>query len=161
MAPFQQPTDPSAWRNHQRFMRLALNEAQLAMQKGEIPVGAVVVHKNQVIGRGHNLVETLSDPTAHAEMQAITAACSTLNDKFLKECTLYVTLEPCPMCAGASVLARLKQICIGTLDSKTGACGTMMNVSSNQKLNHQVEIVHSILEEECSALLKLFFKGRR
>lgn len=131
------------------------------MQKGEIPVGAVVVHKNQVIGRGHNLVETLSDPTAHAEMQAITAACSTLNDKFLKECTLYVTLEPCPMCAGASVLARLKQICIGTLDSKTGACGTMMNVSSNQKLNHQVEIVHSILEEECSALLKLFFKGRR
>ncbi|AXJ00859.1 tRNA-adenosine deaminase [Cyclonatronum proteinivorum] len=142
-------------------MRLALNEAQLAMQKGEIPVGAVVVHKNQVIGRGHNLVETLSDPTAHAEMQAITAACSTLNDKFLKECTLYVTLEPCPMCAGASVLARLKQICIGTLDSKTGACGTMMNVSSNQKLNHQVEIVHSILEEECSALLKLFFKGRR
>ncbi|MCC5933436.1 MAG: tRNA adenosine(34) deaminase TadA [Candidatus Cyclonatronum sp.] len=142
-------------------MRLALEEALLARQKDEIPVGAVVVHQNKVVGRGHNLVETLKDPTAHAEMQAITAACSTLDDKFLQECTLYVTLEPCPMCAGAAVLARLERICIGTLDAKTGACGTLLNVAANQKLNHQVEIIHSILEEECRELLQRFFRNKR
>lgn len=142
-------------------MRAALAEARLAFHKGEIPVGAVVVHQNRIIGRGHNLVETLKDPTAHAEMQAITAACSSLNDKFLPECSLYVTLEPCPMCAGATVLARLKQICIGTLDSKTGSCGTLFNIASNKKLNHQAEIVHSILEDECRELLQNFFRHKR
>ena len=154
-------TEQPGWHTHQKFMRMALEQARLAFQKGEIPVGAVVVHSGSVIGKGHNLVETLRDPTAHAEMQAITAACSTLNDKFLQECTLYVTLEPCPMCAGASVLARLKQICIGALDAKTGACGTLLNVAANKNLNHQTEIIHSVLEEECSELLRLFFRNKR
>ncbi|MCH8567537.1 MAG: tRNA adenosine(34) deaminase TadA [Balneolales bacterium] len=146
---------------HRKFMQMALAEAQLALAKGEIPVGAIVVKEDQVIGRGHNLVEQLKDPTAHAEMIAISAACSTINDKFLSSCTIYVTMEPCPMCSGALVWSRLKQVVIGCLDPKTGSCGSLFNIASNKKLNHQLEIVHNVMEEECSQLVKLFFRMKR
>ncbi len=152
---------PDTWRQHQVFMRKALDEAKLAYEKDEVPVGAVVVHNGRIIGKGHNMVETLKDPTAHAEMIAISSACSTIDEKFLKDCILYVTLEPCPMCSGAVVWARLKSMYVGALDPKAGGSGSVFNISSNRNLNHQVEIVHSILEEECSELLRRFFNRRR
>lgn len=142
-------------------MRKALDEAKLAFEKDEVPVGAVIVHEGRIIGKGHNMVETLKDPTAHAEMIAISSACGTLNEKFLNECSLYVTLEPCPMCSGAVVWSRVKRMYIGALDPKAGGSGSVFNISSNRILNHQVEIVHSILEDECSELLKRFFNRRR
>ncbi|MCH8556477.1 MAG: tRNA adenosine(34) deaminase TadA [Balneolia bacterium] len=152
---------PDSWHQHQAFMRKALDEAKLAYEKEEVPVGAVVVHEGRIIGRGHNMVETLKDPTAHAEMIAISSACGTLDQKFLSECSLYVTLEPCPMCSGAVVWSRMKTMYIGALDPKAGGSGSVFNISSNRNLNYQVEIVHSILEEECSELLKRFFNRRR
>ncbi len=142
-------------------MKMAYDQALIAYQEDEVPVGAVVVENNLVIGKGHNQVEKLKDPTAHAEMIAISAACASRNDKFLEGCTLYVTLEPCPMCSGALVWSRLDRVVIGALDPKAGGSGSVFNISSNSKLNHQVEIIHSVLEEECSELLKRFFNRRR
>jgi len=142
-------------------MQIALEQARLAYLLDEVPVGAVVVHEGVIIGRGHNMVETLKDPTAHAEMIAISAACTTQSDKFLTECSLYVTLEPCVMCSGAVVWARLKRMYVGTLDPKAGGSGSVFNISSNKKMNHQVEIVHNILEEECSEILRKFFIRKR
>ncbi len=146
---------------HSRFMRQALMEAEKALLHDDVPVGAVIVHNNQIIGRGHNQVEQLKDPTAHAEVIAVTAACETINDKFLTDCTLYVTLEPCPMCAGALVWSRVSKMVIGSLDAKAGACGSVFNIASNDKLNHKIEILHSVLEDECSELLRRFFRARR
>lgn len=143
------------------YMGQALKEAEKAFAIGEIPVGAVVVHNGQIIGRGHNQVELLRDPTAHAEMIALTAACATLESKFLEECTLYVTLEPCPMCAGASVWTRIRRIVYGAADPKAGACGTLFNIGSNNKLNHRAEIIQGVREAECEEILKRFFRGKR
>ncbi len=140
------------------WMQYALKEAEEAYRKGEVPVGAVVVQENTIIGRGHNSVETLNDPTAHAEMLAITAAAETLQSWRLNEARLYVTLEPCNMCAGAAVLARLQQIVFGAWDPKAGACGTLSNVTQDSRLNHQVEIIPGVMESECSELLKRFFR---
>lgn len=139
----------------------ALSEALKALHADEIPVGAVVVHAGNIIGRGHNQVEMLKDPTAHAEMIAITSACATLGNKFLDECTLYVTLEPCPMCAGAAVWSRMKCIVYGASDLKAGACGTLFNIGANKKLNHQCEIIQGVREPECEELLRRFFMDRR
>lgn len=139
----------------------ALKEAEKAFAIGEIPVGAVVVLEGRIIGRGHNQVEMLKDPTAHAEMIALTAACATLGDKFLEECTLYVTLEPCPMCAGASVWTRIKRIVYGAADPKAGACGSLFNIGSNNKLNHRAEIIQGVREGECEEILKRFFRDKR
>ncbi|MFU8860130.1 MAG: tRNA adenosine(34) deaminase TadA [Cyclonatronaceae bacterium] len=139
----------------------ALREAEKAFAIGEIPVGAVVVKNGQIIGRGHNQVELLKDPTAHAEMIALTAACATLESKFLDSCTLYVTLEPCPMCAGASVWTRIKRIVYGAADPKAGACGSLFNIGSNNKLNHRAEIIQGVREAECEEILKRFFRGKR
>jgi len=147
--------------HHQKYMREALKLARTAYSRDEVPVGAVVVHNGQIIGKGHNQVEMLSDPTAHAEMIAISAACSFLGNKYLKKCTLYVTLEPCVMCSGASVWSKVDQIVFGAMDEKAGACGTVFNLGSNQKLNHQVEIIQGVLEEECSQILKDFFRQKR
>ena len=149
------------WNQHQVFMRKALDEAKRAYEIDEVPVGAVVVHQNRIIGRGHNQVEMLKDATAHAEMIAISAACETLGDKFLNNCTLYVTLEPCVMCTGAMVWSRLERVVIGALDAKAGACGSLFNLGASDKLNHSIEIIHSVLEEECSDLLRRFFKNKR
>ena len=142
---------------HEHWMEFALKEAQRALEEDEVPVGAVAVCENKIIGRGHNQIERLQDPTAHAEMIAITAASAHLNSRRLEKCTLYVTLEPCPMCAGAIVLARLPMLVFGAIDPKAGACSTLYNLVSDGKLNHRVETVSGVLGEKCSDLLKEFF----
>lgn len=146
---------------HRRWMAMALREAERAFEEGEVPVGAVVVRAGQVVGRGHNMVERLGDPTAHAELIAITAAAGTLGTKHLDGCTLYVTLEPCPMCAGASVLARVERIVFGAFDEKAGAASTLYNIPQDARLNHRIDLVHGIRESECAALLDDFFRARR
>jgi tRNA(adenine34) deaminase len=145
----------------EKWMRVALQEASLALEKKEVPVGAVVVYQDKVIGRGHNQTETLNDPTAHAEILAIGAAANYLNSWRLSEAVLYVTLEPCAMCAGAIVLARMKKLVFGAFDPKAGACGSLHNLVQDGKLNHQVEVVSEVLNEDCSALLQAFFKELR
>jgi len=142
-------------------MDLALREAGLAYNKKEVPIGAIIVHENKIIGRGYNQVETLRDPTAHAEMIAITAAADSMENHRLGECTMYVTLEPCSMCAGAIVLARLQRVVYGTPDPKAGACGTIFNVVQNERLNHRVELVPGVLEKKCSGVLTDFFRSVR
>ncbi|MCG2588682.1 tRNA adenosine(34) deaminase TadA [Rhodohalobacter sulfatireducens] len=146
---------------HQNYMMQAFKQAEIAFEKKEVPVGAVVVHENRIIGRGYNQVEMLQDSTAHAEMIAISAACSTLQNKYLDDCTLYVTLEPCPMCAGALVWSKLKRVVFGTMDEKAGSCGSVFNISSNKKLNHSVEVIQGVMEADCKFLLKEFFRSKR
>jgi len=143
------------------FMSEALKEAQDAIDEDEVPVGAVIVHEGRIIARGHNQIERLKDPTAHAEMLALTSATNYLGTKWLNEASLYVTIEPCSMCAGALVLARIKNIYIGVKDPKTGACGSVLNIANNSKLNHRIKIKSGILEEEAASLLKEFFKKKR
>ena len=146
---------------HQKYMMLALLEAEKALRNKEVPVGAVVIHQGVVVGRGHNMVETLNDPTAHAEMIAITAACETLQTKYLHNCTLYVTLEPCPMCAGALVWSKIPTVVFGAIDEKSGGCGSLFNICENNNLNHQIEIIQGVLELDCSEMLKQWFKSKR
>ena len=130
-----------------QWMKTALAEAKKARDEGEVPVGAVVVKDDAVIGRGHNQAEGLKDPTAHAEILAIGAAATTLDSWRLEGATIYVTLEPCTMCAGAIVLARLNKLVYGTSDPKAGACGTLMNVPRDERLNHLVEIESGFMED--------------
>ena len=144
-----------------RWMKKALREAERAFEKDEVPVGAVIVKDGQLIGRGHNLVETLHDPTAHAEMIAITAACETLGTKILDGCTLYVTLEPCPMCAGAIVWARLRRLVFGAFDEKAGSASTLYNIPQDDRLNHFVEVISGVEADQAAALLQAFFRKRR
>ena len=139
----------------------AIKEARKAAEEDEVPVGAVIVHNGKIIGRGHNQVERLKDPTAHAEMLAITSAAGFLDTKWLSQATAYVTIEPCGMCAGAFVLARIKNLVYGAADPKAGACGSVTNVINNKGLNHRIKVEKRILEEECGLLLKDFFKGKR
>ncbi len=146
---------------HRRWMKLALKEAERAFDEGEVPIGAVVVRRNEVVGRGHNMVERLRDPTAHAEMIAITAACETLKTKVLTDCTLYVTLEPCPMCAGAVVWARLGTLVFGAFDEKAGSTSTLYNIPQDPRLNHFTEILSGVEAEQSAALLQAFFRQRR
>lgn len=142
-------------------MREALKEALRAKDKDEVPVGAVVVHKGRIIARAHNQVETLKDPSAHAEMIALTSAANLLGSKWLNGASVYVTIEPCSMCAGALVLARVKKILFGAKDPKTGACGSVFNIANNKKLNHRIDIAGGILRDECAGLLKDFFNKKR
>jgi tRNA(adenine34) deaminase len=146
---------------HERWMEFALKEARTAFSKGEVPVGAVVVHKGVIIARGFNQIELMNDPTAHAEMIALTAAAAHLESKWLKECTLYATLEPCPMCAGAIVLSRIPTVVFGSYDPKMGACGTIYSITNDQRLNHRVHTVGGVLDGVCGAMLKEFFKKKR
>ena len=145
----------------EQFMRLALREAQAAFDEEEVPIGAVVVRDGRVIGRGHNQRQRLADPTAHAEMLAITAAAASLRDWRLDGCTLYVTLEPCLMCAGAMVQARLARLVYGVEDPKAGACGTLYNVVDDPRLNHRISCSAGVLVAECRDLLRAFFQKRR
>ena len=147
--------------NDEPWMKAALREAEKAFESGEVPVGAVVVHEKKIIGRGHNQTEVLKDPTAHAEIIAIGAAATYLNSWRLSDCSLYVTLEPCAMCAGAIVLARLDRLVFGPHDTKAGACGSLMNIVQDGRLNHQVKITSGVLADECTALLKSFFHKLR
>lgn len=144
-----------------RWMKVALKEAERAYEEGEVPVGAVVVHAGEVVGRGHNMVERLQDPTAHAELIAITAACETLDTKVLRGCTLYVTLEPCPMCAGALVWAKIDRLVFGAFDEKAGAASTLFNIPQDKRLNHQLEIVSGVESDQAAGLLQAFFRERR
>lgn len=146
---------------HRRWMRLALKEAERAYEAGEVPVGAVVVKGSQIVGRGHNQVERLADPTAHAEMLAVSAACQTLGTKFLDGCTLYVTLEPCPMCAGALVWSRLDRLVFGAFDEKAGAASTLYDIPRDARLNHQMETISGVEAEASADLLRSFFRQRR
>jgi tRNA(adenine34) deaminase len=146
---------------HQDWMRLALIQAQMAFDQGEVPIGAVVVHNGRVIAAAHNEKELKNDPTAHAEVLAIQRAAKVLGSWRLTDAILYVTLEPCPMCAGAIVQSRLKQIVYGCADLKGGATGSVMNVLDYTLWNHRVDIVAGVLEEECSEILKLFFRRLR
>jgi len=142
-------------------MMEALKEAALAIDHDDVPIGAIVVHAGKIIGRAHNQVELLKDPTAHAEMIAITQAASTVNPKELNEATLYSTLEPCIMCSGAAVLARFKIIFYGAADPKAGGCGSVFDLVDDQRLNHQIKVVHGLFAEESKALLQSFFKKLR
>ncbi len=142
-------------------MEYALKEAEAATRRNEVPVGAVVVHNGVIIGKGFNQTEMLQDPTAHAEMIAITAAATRLRSQRLENCTLYVTLEPCAMCAGAVVLARVSVLVFGASDPKLGACGTLYRITEDKRLNHQVETISGVLEDQCSSMLKSFFTKLR
>ena len=142
-------------------MREALKQAKLALEKGDVPVGAVVVHKGQIIGRGYNQMVLLKDPTAHAEMIAITQAANTLGSKWLHKCCLYVTIEPCSMCAGALVLSRIPRICIGALDPKAGACGSVSNIVQHPQLNHRIEVKHGVCADICAGMVTDFFQKKR
>lgn len=141
------------------FMKEALKQARLAFEKDEVPIGAVITRQNKIIARSYNQVELLKDPTAHAEMLVITMACEALQSKWLEECALYVTIEPCTMCAGALVLARIKQVVFGASDPKTGAFGSRANINS-LKLNHKIEVKKGVMEEECSSIIHEFFRHR-
>lgn len=146
---------------HERYMMQAYRLAEQAYEEKEVPVGAVAVHRGRIVGKGYNQIERLKDPTAHAEMLAVSAACATLESKYLEECTLYVTLEPCPMCTGALVWSKLPRLVFGAWDARAGACGSLFNLADNRKLNHRLEIIQGIMESDCEALMKSFFRDRR
>jgi tRNA(adenine34) deaminase len=146
---------------HEIYMQQALKEAEKAFNAGELPVGAVIVFENRIIAKGYNQVETLRDPTAHAEIIAITSAASYLSSKVLLGCSMYVTLEPCSMCAGAIVLAKVENLYFGAYDNKSGACESVLNITNNKSLNHQLNVSGGILDAECARLLKSFFEVRR
>jgi len=145
----------------ERFMLEALKEAEKALEKDEVPVGAVIVHGGKIIARAHNQNVLLKDPTAHAEMVAITEATAALKTERLLESKLYVTIEPCAMCAGALVLARVKRIIFGAEDPKAGACGSVLNVAHHKKLNHRIPMTSGVLEKECRSLIQEFFRRKR
>ena len=143
------------------FMREALRQAKKAADKDEVPVGAVITHKNTIIARAYNQVEMLKDPTAHAEMIALTQAAAHLDNKWLLDCVIYVTIEPCSMCGGALVLSRIARIVYGAADPKTGACGSVIDIVNNKHLNHQIPVTKGVCAEECGLLLSEFFKKKR
>ncbi len=145
----------------QIYMSEALKEAQKAFEDNEVPVGAVIVYQRKIIARAYNQIIRLKDPTAHAEMIAVTQAASFLKNERLLNCSIYVTIEPCPMCGGALVLARIKRLIYGADDPKTGACGSVFNIADSNKLNHRIKITKGILAAECAGLLKEFFRKKR
>ena len=146
---------------HTVWMREAIEEAKKAEARREVPIGAVIVKDGAVVGRGHNLRETLLDPTAHAEMIAIRQASETLGAWRLMDCDLYVTLEPCPMCAGAIVQARIRRVVFGAPDPKAGCAGTLFNLLQDDRFNHQCELVGGVMREQCGTLLTQFFRRLR
>lgn len=146
---------------NENWMKFAFREAEKAFEGGETPIGCIIVFENKIIAKSHNQVETLKDPTAHAEILAITSASAYLDSKVLKGCSMYVTLEPCAMCAGAIVLSKIGNLFFGAFDPKSGACGSVINITNNKSLNHKVNVFGGILDKECGSILKSFFKGRR
>jgi tRNA(adenine34) deaminase len=146
---------------HDHFMRIALEEAEQALRENEVPVGAVIVHQGRLVARAHNQREQLHDPTAHAEMVAITQAAESRQSWRLDGCTLYVTLEPCPMCAGAILQARIPTVVYGAADPKAGAVDTLFRLLDDPRLNHRVERVAGVLAESCGEILSRFFLEQR
>ena len=146
---------------HDFWMRKALDQAVLAFDQGEVPVGAIIVHQEKIIAEASNQREMLNDPTAHAEMIAITQAAEVLQSWRLLDCTLYVTLEPCPLCAGAIVQARIPRVVYGAVDPKAGACHTLFSLTSDIRLNHQAAVLGGVMQEDCRAILQEFFRQQR
>jgi tRNA(adenine34) deaminase len=153
--------DDSTPRDDGAYMDLALREARRALEHDDVPIGAVVVHHGEVIGVGHNERELLEDPTAHAEVLALRAAAAALGSWRVLESTLYVTLEPCAMCAGAIVLSRIPRVVYGCTDPKAGAAGSVLDILAQPRLNHRPEVVGGVLADECAGLLRAFFAQRR
>jgi len=145
----------------ERYMRMAIDAAQVADENEDVPIGAVIVHEGQVIARAYNEREQLKDPTAHAEIIALTQAAAALGMWRLHGCTIYVTLEPCPMCAGALVMARLDRLVYGCTDPKAGACGSLYDICRDGRLNHRLEVTSGVLAGDCAAMLQAFFRQRR
>jgi tRNA(adenine34) deaminase len=144
-----------------QFMASAIDQAKIAEENGDVPIGAVIVYQNQIIGKAYNQREQLKDPTAHAEIIALTQAAAYLETWRLNGCTMYVTLEPCPMCAGALVLARMDRLVYGCDDPKSGACGSLYDITRDERLNHRLKVTSHFMEDECSKLLQDFFKKKR
>ena len=145
----------------EQFMKLAIEQARIAEDNGDVPIGAVIVHKDRIIAKAYNQREQLQDPTAHAEIIALTQAAAALENWRLNGCTMYVTLEPCPMCAGALVLSRMDRLVYGCDDPKAGACKSLYNIVQDERLNHRLEITSGVLAEECGVQLQNFFEKRR
>jgi len=145
----------------QQFMRITIEQAGIAEENGDVPIGAVIVHKNQIIAKAYNQREQLKDPTAHAEIIALTQAAAALENWHLNGCTMYVTLEPCPMCAGALVLSRMDRLVYGCDDPKTGAVKSLYNIVTDGRLNHRLEVTSGVLADECTKQLQDFFQHRR
>ena len=152
---------PNKGQGHSFYMEMALKQAASAFKQDEVPIGAVVIQGNAVVGRGYNQRETLKDPTAHAEMIAITAAANTKGDWRLDDCVLYVTKEPCPMCAGAIVNSRLKMVVFGCYDEEQGCCGALYQLCGDPRFGIKVAVQGGVLDEKCSSLIQEFFKGKR
>ena len=144
-----------------KYMREAVNEASKAIESGEVHIGCVIVYKDEIIGRGHNLRNSKKNPLCHAEISAINEAAGFMGDWRLEECTLYVTVEPCPMCAGAIVQARIPRVVFGTPNVKAGCAGSILNILNEPKFNHQVDVTCGVLREECAAPMSEFFKRFR
>jgi len=145
----------------QQFMKAAIEQAKIAEENGDVPIGAVIVYKNQIIAKAYNQRQQLNDPTAHAEIIALTQAAAFVQNWRLNGCAMYVTLEPCPMCAGALVLARLDRLVYGCDDPKSGACGSIYNIVADERLNHRLQVTAGVLAEDCGAQLQSFFQKRR
>lgn len=156
-----QPVPDNPLQPHERWMRAALEQARRAWECEEVPVGAVIVHEDRIIAEGYNQRETSNDPTAHAEMLAITQAAQALGSWRLLDCALYVTLEPCPMCAGAIVQARIPLVVYGTTDPKGGACHTLYNITEDPRLNHRATVLGGVMREDCAWMLQQFFAEQR
>lgn len=148
-------------KSDKELMQIAIKEAKIAEENGDVPIGAVIVYENQIIGKAYNQREQLQDPTAHAEIIALTQAAAFLESWRLLGCTMYVTLEPCTMCAGALVLARIDRLVYGCDDPKTGAVKSLYNIVTDERLNHIIDVTSGVLAEECSDLLQQFFRRRR
>ena len=148
-------------KENERFMRIAIDSAKIAQDNGDVPIGAVIVYNNQIIAKAYNQREQLQDPTAHAEIIALTQAAAALENWHLNGCTIYVTLEPCPMCAGALVLSRIDRLVYGCDDPKSGACKSLYNIVQDERLNHRLKVESGVLVEECSKQLQDFFQYKR
>ncbi len=146
---------------HEKWMKLAFREAEKAYERGDVPIGAVVVQNDQIIGRGYNQCESLNDPTAHAEIIAITSAANTLKNWRLKNCSLYVTKEPCPMCAGALINSRINMVIFGMYDEKEGCCGSLYQLCRDPRFKHQLAVKGGVLETSCKLIVQEFFKKQR
>ncbi len=145
----------------EKYMRLAIESAKIAEENGDVPIGAVIIHRNQIIAKAYNQREQLQDPTAHAEIIALTQAAAALENWHLNGCTIYVTLEPCPMCAGALVLSRMAKLVYGCDDPKAGAVKSLYNIATDNRLNHRLKVTSGVLADECAKQLQDFFRRRR
>jgi len=153
--------DIDTWKCHEKYMKEAIKQAKKASKLWEVPIGCIIVHEGKIIARGYNRRNTDKTTLAHAEITAIKKACKKIGDWRLEECTIYVTLEPCPMCAGAIIQARIPRVVVGSMNAKAGCAGSVLNILDEPRFNHQAEFVKGVLEEECTSMLQEFFRELR